>query len=94
MAYNATLGYDPDKDYSLAIRNATSDTEIKKLQAERQNKINDVYGGKDPCTTPTVNKVTGNATTPPNTASKYGSDWNPRPPRRQTARHTGNCRKL
>ena len=32
MAYNATLGYDPDKDYSLAIRNATSDTEIKQLQ--------------------------------------------------------------
>lgn len=77
MAYNASLGYDPDKDYSLAIRNATSDTEIKQLQAERQNKIDDIYGGKDPYTTPTVNKVTGNATTPPNTASKYGSDWKP-----------------
>ena len=64
MAYNTSLGYDPDKDYSLAIRNASSDAEIKQLQAERQSKIDGMYGGNDP-----YNNV--------NTSVLYGSDWHP-----------------
>lgn len=45
-------GYDSNVDYSLAIKNAekngASQSTIDKLKAERQNKINDKYGGKDP----------------------------------------------
>lgn len=45
-------GYDSNVDYSLAIKNAekngASQATIDKLKAERQNKINDKYGGKDP----------------------------------------------
>lgn len=71
-------GYDPNVDYSLAIRNSSDQAEIEQLKTERQNKIDDMYGGKDPYTTPTVNKTTGQATTPTNTASKYyDSDWTP-----------------
>ena len=47
--------YDPKKDYSKAIedakRNGASASEIKRLQTERQNKINDPkgkYGGVEP----------------------------------------------
>lgn len=69
--------YDPNIDYSLAIRNATDQATIERLQRERQNKIDDMYGGKDPYTTATVNKVTGQATTPTNTSAAYGSTWNP-----------------
>lgn len=57
-------GYREGVDYSLAIRNATSDAEVSQLQAERQNKIDAVYGGNDP-----YKNV--------NTSSKYGSSWNP-----------------
>ena len=57
-------GYRDGMDYSLAIRNATSDAEVKQLQAERQNKINAEYGGSDP-----YKNV--------NTSSSYGSNWNP-----------------
>ena len=48
MAYNSKLGYDPDIDYSLAIKHSTDDTAIKQLQQERQKKINAQYGGTDP----------------------------------------------
>ena len=48
MAYDAKLGYDPNKDYSLAIVNATSEEERARLRQERQSKINGQYGGKDP----------------------------------------------
>ena len=45
-------GYDSNVDYSLAIKNAeksgASQATIGKLKEERQNKINDKYGGKDP----------------------------------------------
>jgi TP901 family phage tail tape measure protein len=45
-------GYDSNVDYSLAIKNAeksgASQATIDKLKEERQNKINDKYGGKDP----------------------------------------------
>lgn len=45
-------GYDSNVDYSLAIKNAekngASQATIDKLKSERQNKINDKYGGKDP----------------------------------------------
>lgn len=45
-------GYDNNVDYSLAIKNAeksgASQATIDKLKEERQNKINDKYGGKDP----------------------------------------------
>lgn len=45
-------GYDKNVDYSLAIKNAeksgASQSTIDKLKEERQNKINDKYGGKDP----------------------------------------------
>lgn len=44
--------YDPNMDYSLAIKqakdNGASAAEISRLQAERQNKIDDKYGGTDP----------------------------------------------
>lgn len=69
--------YDPNKDYSLAIKNSTDAEEIKQLQQERQNKIDDMYGGKDPYTTATTNKVTGQTTKPTNTSASYGSDWTP-----------------
>ena len=71
-------GYDPNVDYSLAIRNETDPVKIAQLQSERQNKMDAIYGGVDPYTNPTVNKNTGKATTPTNTASKlYGSSWTP-----------------
>ena len=71
-------GYDPNVDYSLAIRNETDPAKIAQLQSERQNKIDAMYGGVDPYTNPTVNQNTGKATTPANTASKlYGSSWTP-----------------
>ena len=45
-------GYDKNVDYSLAIKNAeksgASQATIDKLKEERQNKINDKYGGTDP----------------------------------------------
>ena len=45
-------GYDSNVDYSLAIKdaekNGASQATIDKLKEQRQNKINDVYGGKDP----------------------------------------------
>lgn len=47
-AVNSDLGFDPNTDYSLAIKNATSKSEKKQLEQERQNKIDKVYGGKDP----------------------------------------------
>lgn len=44
--------YDPNKDYSLAIKQAqasgASQSQINQLQQERQNKINAQYGGTDP----------------------------------------------
>ena len=48
MAYNYKLGYDPDKDYSLAIMQAETETERAALRRERENKIMDMYGGIDP----------------------------------------------
>jgi hypothetical protein len=57
-------GYREGVDYSLAIRNAGSDEEVRQLQAERQNKIDAVYNGKDP-----YKNV--------NTSASYGSTWNP-----------------
>lgn len=44
--------YDKNKDYSAAIvsakKNGASQSEINRLRQERQNKINDKYGSKDP----------------------------------------------
>ena len=48
MAYNKTLGYDPDKDYSAAMMASTSAQEKAQLQAERDKKIANMYGGKEP----------------------------------------------
>lgn len=48
MAKTTSKGYDPNKDYSLAIKNAASASERAQLQRERQAKIDDMYGGKDP----------------------------------------------
>lgn len=49
---SSSKGYDSNVDYSLAIKNAeksgASQATIDKLKEERQNKINDKYGGKDP----------------------------------------------
>ena len=48
----SSKGYDSNVDYSLAIKNAeksgASQATIDKLKEERQNKINDKYGGTDP----------------------------------------------
>ncbi len=45
-------GFDKDIDYSLAIKQAKKaglgEGAIKQLETERQNKINSLYGGKDP----------------------------------------------
>lgn len=71
-------GYREGVDYSLAIKNAKDDAEVKQLQTERQHKIDDVYGGDDPYTTDTVNRKTGKSTKATNTASRvYGVDWTP-----------------
>lgn len=41
--------YDPKKDYSKAIEDAkAAGKDTSRLEAERQNKINDKYGGKEP----------------------------------------------
>ena len=41
--------YDPSKDYSKAIEEAkAAGKDTSRLEAERQNKINDKYGGKEP----------------------------------------------
>ena len=49
---SSSKGYDRNVDYSLAIKDAekkgASQATINKLKEQRQNKINDVYGGKDP----------------------------------------------
>lgn len=49
---SSSKGYDSNVDYSLAIKNAeksgASQATIDKLKEERQNKINDKYGGTDP----------------------------------------------
>ena len=51
MATNSK-GYDPNKDYSAAIeaakKSGASQAVINQLQQERQNKINDKYGGVEP----------------------------------------------
>lgn len=45
-------GYDPNKDYSKELqRNDLSSSERKQLEQERQNKINDKYGGREPTMT-------------------------------------------
>ena len=51
MAFNYHLGYDPDKDYSLAILAAKTETERAALRRERENKIMDRYGGNMRCAT-------------------------------------------
>ncbi len=48
MAFNYTLGYDPEKDYSLAILQAETEAQRSALRRERENKIVDMYGGIDP----------------------------------------------
>lgn len=49
---SSSKGYDRNVDYSLAIKdaekNGASKATINKLKEQRQNKINDVYGGVDP----------------------------------------------
>ena len=49
---SSSKGYDRNVDYSLAIKdakkNGASQSTINKLKEQRQNKINDVYGGVDP----------------------------------------------
>jgi len=42
-----SLGFDPNTDYSVAIKNASSAAEKAQLEAERQNKIDAIYGGVD-----------------------------------------------
>ena len=48
MAFDYKLGYDPQKDYSLAILQAQSEDERAALRRERENKVMDLYGGIDP----------------------------------------------
>lgn len=58
---NAGLGYDPSVDYSLAIVQAketgASAEQIQALQTARQNKIDSMYGGKDPASKETQAKI-------------------------------------
>lgn len=44
----ASVEYDLNKDYSLAIKNAGSEAERAQLRKERQAKIDEQYGGVDP----------------------------------------------
>ena len=68
--------YDPNKDYSLAIKNAqTSGADqayISQLRQERQNKINAQYGGKDPYRGTSDIMGTG-------ASSTAGGGWTPSP---------------
>lgn len=49
MAYNKSLGYDPDKDYSLALQDSSlTSAQRSQLEAERQAKIDKQYGGVEP----------------------------------------------
>ena len=50
-------GYDPNKDYSKELqRNDLTSSERAQLEQERQNKIDDKYGGKEPNMTGSNNK--------------------------------------
>jgi hypothetical protein len=49
MAYNTQYGYDDKFDYSKELlRTDISDAYRKTLEKERQNKIEHLYGGKEP----------------------------------------------
>lgn len=49
MAYNAALGFDPDKDYSAILSNTNISTaERAQAEKERAAKINKMYGGVEP----------------------------------------------
>lgn len=65
MAYNASLGYDPNKDYSKALQDTSlTASQRAQLTQERQNKINNQYGGVEPT-------MTGSSKT---FSQTYGSD--------------------
>lgn len=72
-------GYDPNVDYSLAIRNETDQNEIERLQQERALKVKYMYDNEDPYLKN-------------NTAQKhYGSDWTPQT---ATAENTAAYREV
>ena len=57
MAYNKNLGYDPDKDYSIALQDTSlSASQRTQLENERQAKIDHKYGGNEPNMTGTNTK--------------------------------------
>lgn len=70
-------GYDPNKDYSKELqRNDLSSSERKQLEQERQNKINDKYGGREPNMTGSSHKfsdVYQGGSSRPSSSSSSGS---------------------
>lgn len=67
--------YDPNLDYSLAIKNAqssgASQSYISQLQQERQNKIDAIYGGSDPYKG--SSDIMGSGSSGGNGGSSYGN---------------------
>lgn len=75
-------GYDPNKDYSKELqRNDLSSSERKQLEQERQNKINDKYGGREPNMTGSSHKFSdvyqGGSSRPSGSSSSgsSGGSW-------------------
>ena len=77
-------GYDPNKDYSKELqRNDLSSSERKQLEQERQNKINDKYGGREPNMTGSSHKfsdVYQGGSSRPSSSSSSGSSGSSRGP--------------
>ena len=79
---SSSQGFDPNIDYSLAIKDAqsrgASASEIAALQTARQAKIDAVYGGVDPAkTTKTTTSTVGKVVSPSTTTYTVSSNRNP-----------------
>lgn len=74
--------YNPNKDYSAAImeaqKNGANQYVISQLQQERQNKIDAMYGGKDPYKgTADIMGSGGKTGSSSSSGSQYASGWTP-----------------
>lgn len=74
--------YNPNKDYSAAImeaqKNGANQYVISQLQKERQNKIDAMYGGKDPYKgTADIMGSGGKTGSSSSSGSQYASGWTP-----------------
>ena len=74
--------YNPNKDYSAAImeaqKNGANQYVISQLQQERQNKIDAMYGGKDPYKgTADIMGSGGKTGSSSSSGSQYARGWTP-----------------